>query len=460
MGVGPPGPLAVLLALQGSIEVPVSLLVLGFGAWVGGEYADRTRRREAPIDESDQLKEFLRMNPEERFDLEAITSLDFRVLYEEARRDRKLLSDVMQTVQALFPRILSETEDAGLAGSFLRSKTLDWYRRSPSEPNWTEKMAVRWGGIFHESRTAGGRLSPKLTSRLSNLHLECAKASGVLSSFTGGLHRGMTVIKSYRRGSKRPSHSIMLQVCQAFLDDLSANPRNAERPFPLEKLSELSRRIGAADVNMTLGELFPQPGGGPFTVLDPRFHLDMDALVIKVEQPKGAGDAGTYAMVHTKSAGGLDAVGTSAASAAKPSPWGRDDFSKDEWHELLEKLDERSERLEPPPIENHRKRKPYLGLRQLILTHPAARKAFRSVHWKGKPSGLGLVCRLLSDGTFVPDVETDADYLEAELGHIANGNADGRPNDGKWDIGHGWKIVREVSPGNGRTYRAERVSFD
>jgi len=460
MGVGPPGPLAVLLALHGSIEVPVSLLVLGFGAWVGGEYADRTRRREAPIDESDQLKEFLRMNPEERFDLEAITSLDFRALFEEARRDRKLLSDVMQTVQALFPRILTETEDAGLAGSFLRSKTLDWYRRSPSESNWTEKMVVRWGGIFHESRTAGGRLSPKLTSRMSNLHMECAKASGVLSSFTGGLHRGMTVIKSYRRGSKRPSHSIMLQVCQAFLDDLSANPRNAERPFPLEKLSELSRRIGAADVNMTLGELFPQPGGGPFTVLDPRFHLDMDALVIKVEQPKGAGDAGTYAMVHTKSAGGLNAVGTSTASAAKPSPWARDDFSKDEWHELLEKLDERSERLEPPPIENHRKRKPYLGLRQLILTHPAARKAFRAVHWKGKPGGLALVCRLLSDGTFVPEVETDADYLEAELGHIANGNADGRPNDGKWDIGHGWKIVREVSPGNGRTYRAERVSFD
>src|SRR3990170_5518726 len=461
MGVGPSGPLAVLLALRGTIGVPLGLLVLGLGAWVGGEYADRTRKREDPIEASDQLKEFLRMNPEERFDLEAITALDMRVLFEEARRDRELLNEVMETVQALFPRVLSETEDPALAGSFLRNKTLDWYRRSPTDPSWPEKMGVRWGGIFHESRVAWGRLSPKLTGRLANLHLECAKASGVVRSFTGGLHRGVTAIRTYRRGSKRPSHSVMLQVCQAYLDDLAANPRNGERPFPLEKLSELSRRIGVADLNMMLGELFPQPGGGPFTVLDPRFHLDMDALVIKVDQPKGAGDAGTYTMVHTKSAGGLDAVGTSAAaSAAKPSPWGRDDFSKDEWHELLEKLDERSERLEPPPIENHRKRKPYLGLRQLILTHPAARKAFRSVHWKGKPSGLALVCRLLSDGTFVPDVETDADYLEAELGHIVNGNADRPSIDGKWDIGHGWKVVRVVSSGNGRTYKAERVSLD
>jgi len=462
MGVGPLGPLAVLLALPGAIEVPVGLIVLGLGAWVGGEYADRTRKRETPIEESDQLKEFLRMNPEERFDLEAITALDMRILFEEARRERRLLNEVMETVQALFPRVLSETEDPALAGSFLRNKTLDWYRRSPSDPKWPEKMAVRWGGIFNESRVAGGRLCPKLTGRLANLHLECAKASGVVRSFTGGLHRGMTSIRTYRRGSKRPSHSIMLQVCQAFLDDLATNPRNAERPFPLEKLSELSRKIGVADVNMTLGELFPQPMGGPFTVLDPRFHLDMDALVIKVQQPKAAGDAGAYALVHAKSAAGLGAEGAdgAAAEAGPTSPWERGDLSKDDWHGLLEKLEKRSQRLEPPPIENHRKRESYLGLRKLILTHPAARNAFLAVHWRGKPSGLALVSQLLSDGTLVPEVETDADYLEAELGHIANGNADRRPGDGKWDIGHGWKVVREVSPGNGRTYKAERVSLD
>jgi hypothetical protein len=71
-----------------------------------------------------------------------------------------------------------------------------------------------------------------------------------------------------------------------------------------------------------------------------------------------------------------------------------------------------------------------------------------------------LVCQLLADGTIVPEVETDSDYLEAELGHIANGNAERRPSDGRWDLGHGWMVVREITPGSGRVYKAARASLD
>src|SRR2546425_10117347 len=98
------------------------------------------------------LVAFLEMNPEEKFDLETINAIDTRALLEQARGDKRMLREVVGTAEALLPRVRAETEDPILVSGILRSKTLDWYRRSPSDRTWAESIPLRWGAIFHESR--------------------------------------------------------------------------------------------------------------------------------------------------------------------------------------------------------------------------------------------------------------------------------------------------------------------
>ena len=88
------------------------------------------------------------------------------------------------------------------------------------------------------------------------------------------------------------------------------------------------------------------------------------------------------------------------------------------------------------------------------------RRGFLAVHWKGRPSGLALLCQLLSAGTLVPEFDTDADYLEAELEHLGQAAAEQRSKDGQWKLAHGWTVIREHDGGNARTYRASGKSAD
>jgi len=111
--------------------------------------------------------------------------------------------------------------------------------------------------------------------------------------------------------------------------------------------------------------------------------------------------------------------------------------------------------LEPPPIENYRNNESYLELRAVIITDATARKAFLTIRWKGKPSGLALLAELLHEGALVPDVDTDGDYLEAELGHLEKGDTNYRPESGRWKLEGGESVVREVAKDNVRTYRVD-----
>ena len=95
-----------------------------------------------------------------------------------------------------------------------------------------------------------------------------------------------------------------------------------------------------------------------------------------------------------------------------------------------------------------------------MLTDPAARKTFLTVKWKGRPTGLALLCQLLSAGRLTPEVDTDGDYLEAELDHLDKGRADRKAKAGQWTIGNGWTVVREIEKGNTRSYRASGKSGD
>lgn len=414
---------------------------------------------------SEDLKSFLQMNPEERFDLEALNSLDFRALAYEVGK-RRISREVMHQIDGLLHRVRSETEDPPLAGAILRNKALDWYHRSPSDPEWIRTMPLRWGGIFHETRVPGGRLSPKLSARLVSLRLECAKASG----FVGVLLRIALMIKSlrhlftrrslrnlisgsFRRGSTQPPEQPLAQVCQAFLDDLAASARPPDRGFGMERLSELARRVGPPEVNRTLGELFPRDGTRPVVVLDARFHPDVKDVIIRSPPAKASGEAITYELARLEASSNSSSQDDASAEAAGDSPWTRSGLSGDEWKGILDGLQKRRGRLEPPPVDSYRNNEPYLALRKLMVADLLACKTFLSVHWKGKPSGLVLLARLLSQGNFAPEVETDGDYLEAELGHLEKGNPDSRPKDGRWDLGNGRMVVREIADGSTRTYR-------
>ena len=424
------------------------------------------RARGSPVREPSELEKFFQLNPEEKFDLEATNLIDAPKLVEEARGEKRVLRDVLRTAEALLPRVRAETEDPLLVSAILRNKTLDWVRRSPSDSSWAETMPLRWGGIFYESRVPGGRLCRKLSTRLAGLITLCVEASGAVAFLRAGvtgLFRGsamMAKIVQFGLSSKRPRH--VQQVAQAYLDDLAANRSVGKQPLPLERLSEVARRTGSAEVNITLVELFSQEGTGTLIVLDPRFHPGMDPVTIRVVPPKTQDDAATYDLVH----GGVHAVRESAASedaaaeATPTSPWERSDMAKKEWLGLFKSLAKRKERLGAPPRENSRDRESYIGLRDLVLADASVRRAFLEVHWKGRPSGLALLGQLLSAGTLVPEFDTDADYLEAELEHLGLGHADHRSKDGQWKLAHGWTVVREVGDGNARTYRANGKSAD
>src|SRR5881296_3744385 len=423
------------------------------------------RAKGSEVTEPTELEKFFQLNPEEKFDLEATNLVDAPKLVEEAQGDKRVLREVLRTAEALLPRVRAETEDPILVSAILRSKTLDWYRRSSSDPGWTDTMPLRWGGIFYESRVPGGRLSRKLSTRLSNLISQCVEASGTVAFLRAGvtgLFRGsamMAKMVQFGLSSKRPRH--VQQVAQAYLDDLAANRCVGKQPLPLERLSEVARRNGSAEVNITLVELFSQEGTGTLIVLDPRFHPGMDPVTIRVVPPKSQDDAATYDLVH----GGVRAVRESGDSNEAPneaspaSPWERSDMTRKEWLALFKALEKRKERLGAPPRENSRDRESYIGLRDLVLADSAVRRAFLAVHWKGRPSGLALLGQLLSAGTLVPEFDTDADYLEAELEHLGQG-ADHRPKDGQWKLAHGWTVVREHAGGSARTYRASGKSAD
>ena len=411
--------------------------------------------------EPQALEAFLQMNPEEKFDLEAINAIDTRGIVEEARGDKRILHQVVRTAEALLPRVRAETEDPILVSGILRDKTLDWYRQSATSPAWTEVMPLRWGGMFYESRVPGGRLSRKLSIRLTGLINQCVEAAGAVAflraGFTG-LFRGskmMAKAVQFSLGSKRPR--LTQQVAQAYLDDLAATVRDKDHALPLERLSALARRNGSSEVNMTLTELFTQDVANLLTVLDPRFHPGLGALGIRIVPARNQEDVATYDLVHigshplNKKSGSSDA---DTIDAIAGSPWERETMTKRDWLLLLKDLAKQKGKMDAPPRENPRERESYLSLRELVLTEAAARKAFLVVAWKGRPTGLVLLAQLLSKGTWMPEVDTDADYLEAELDHLDSGRPEHRPKEGEWDLGHSWKVAREVATNGERTYRA------
>src|SRR5437867_2755960 len=320
------------------------------------------RARGSPVQEPTELEKFFQLNPEEKFDLEATNLIDAPKLVEEARGEKRVLREVLRTAEALLPRVRAETEDPLLVSAILRNKTLDWVRHSPSNSAWPETMPLRWGGIFYESRVPGGRLSRKLSTRMANLISLCVEASGTVAFLRAGvtgIFRGsamMAKMVQFGLRAKRPRY--VQQVAPAYLDDLASRRCVGKQPVPLERLSDVARRNGTAEVNITLVELFSQEGSGTLMVLDPRFHPGMDPVAIRVVPPKTQDDAATYDLVHS----GARAIRESGDSSEAPnearpaSPCERSDMTRKEWLALFKALEKRKARLGAPPREDSRDR--------------------------------------------------------------------------------------------------------
>ncbi len=420
-----------------------------------------------------EVQAFLQDEPLERFDLVAVNTLELLKIAEEARRDPSLLEPVADRAEALMLRVKRELDDPLSAGAFLRDQTVLWYEQSQADPAWAERMPQRWGGLFTESRSSGGRTVPWVNARLSTLR-DMATREGKLG---GRIRRKLSRDKTSQAATGRTAaQQINAEVVQSILDDLASHPRDPETPLPLVRLSELAVRRQVATVNDSLAIIFSGPESGPFVVLHPNRYPRCEELLIRPPGPGASGAALAFTLAPgrplRKGTGRLHAAGEAGSdrgghAEGDESPrdddldldastlWEARSVSKDAWAMIVAEAKRARTRLEPPP-KDYRARAAFAALRALALEDAEFRKSFLSVKWRGRPSGLPLLVTLLQKGTLAPEVATDHEYLEAELGELVQGDPDWRPSDFVWVAG-GWRIVREGSHAEGLRYRAEHA---
>ncbi len=362
-------------------------------------------------------------------------------------------------------RVKREVDDPLSAGTLLREFALTWYRRSLEDPTWGDVMPDRWGGIFAESKVSGGRLHPWLNFRLRSLHQRSVREGRMRTRVRRGLARSSVADNAVNRTA---TQQIQAEVAQAFLDDLAARPRKAEGVFPLVRLSELAVRRQVPTVNDALAALFSSSESGPFVVLHPNRYPDCDELQIRPPSGVATGAALAFTLLTPKGgrrpgsrpantpegsqgpAGADSAEGEESPDAS--TVWEARAVSGAVWRSILDEGRREKHRLDAPP-RDYRSRPSYTILRELLLQDGEARKTFLTVKWRGRPAGLPLLTALLQKGTISPEVATDHEYLEAELGELSQGDAQFVSEAGTWKF-PGWTVTREGTHREGFRYRA------
>jgi len=229
-------------------------------------------------------------------------------------------------------------------------------------------------------------------------------------------------------------------------------------------------------VNDALALLFIAPESGPFVLLHPNRYPECDETLIRPPTAGASGAALAYSLVvgraSRKNAGRgrgtsdpvleLSEPGRGDRSAADEvdevdatTIWETDAVEPGTWRRVIKERRRERHRLDPPP-KDCRGLPAYTVLRNLLLDDADFRQAFLSVKWRGRPSGLPLLSSLLQKGTLAPEVVTDYEYLEAELGDIVQGDPQWHPADGRWTV-RGWAIVREGSHREGYRFTAKPV---
>ncbi len=267
---------------------------------------------------SESLRRFMAVDPVGRFDIQLLNTLPFFPLVEDAQREPRRLESLKERSAALMARVKSEVDDPLNAGAFLREQVLLWYRRSPTDPEWSARMPERWAGLFADSRVTGGRLQAWLNSRLLAVYHGAVRA-GRLSS---RIRLGIRPSRALEGATGRTAHQqIQGEAAQAILDDLASRPREGEGPFPLVRLSELAVRRQVQTVNDALSLLFNSRESGPFIVLHPNRYPDCDEVQIRPPTPAASGAALAFVLVSSKVARRSGGRGSSTAgSRGAPGP--------------------------------------------------------------------------------------------------------------------------------------------
>jgi len=417
---------------------------------------------------SETLRSFLALDPAEQFDIQALNQIPLAPLLREGAGDPELLALLAARSEALMERVKREVDDPLSAGALLREFALTWYRRSPDDTTWAETAQDRWGGIFAESKVSGGKLHPWLNMRLWAVHQQAIREGSVGHRVRRGLSRSHAAEGAV---SRTATQQIQAEVAQAFVDDLASRPRKAEAGLPLIRVSELAVRRQVATVNEALATLFSASESGPFIVLHPNRYPDCEELQIRPPSGAASGAALAFTLVTPKGprkAGGrvamqehpegVDFGGASAGGQGEDeqvdaaSIWEAKAASAATWRAVVEESRREKRRLDAPP-RDYRNRPPYASLREQLLRDGEFRKAFLAVKWRGRPAGLPLLTTLLQKGTIAPEVATDHEYLEAELGELSQGDPQFVPEGGTWKF-PGWSVVREGSHREGYRYRA------
>ncbi|HEV2231490.1 MAG TPA: hypothetical protein VGS18_04830, partial [Thermoplasmata archaeon] len=353
-------------------------------------------------------------------------------------------------------------DDPLSAGAFLREQVLTWYRSSADTPDWVDHMTPRWSGLFAESRATGGRIQSWLNLRLSAVHEAAAQGGKLGTRIRQGLRRSGSADAAVARTTMQ---QIQAEAAQALLDDLAARPRTGDAPFPLVRLSELAVRRQVQTINDALSVLFNSHETGPFIVLHPNRYPDCDEVQIRPPTGAATGAALAFVMVTSKPGrrpGGHAAVGAEAGSTSEGGEdaydgttiWEGSSITAKTWPSLVDSYRQEKKRLEAPP-KDYRNRPAYAALRDVLLDDAEFRKSFLSVKWRGRPAGLPLLVNLLTKGTLTPEVATDFEYLEAELGALAADDPAWRPEGGTWKF-RGWTVTREGDAKEGVRYKSER----
>jgi hypothetical protein len=409
------------------------------------------------------------LDPAEKFDIQLLNSITLPGLVAEVSDDSRLLVLLKNRSEALMARVKTEVDDPLSAGAFLREQVLLWYRRSPREPEWSTRMPERWAGLFSDSRVTGGKLHAWLNTRLRAVY-EGALRQGRLGA---RIRRGFRRSRVIEAAMARSAHQqIQAESAQALLDDLAAAPRDGEESFPLVRVSELAVRRQVQTVNDALALLFNSRETGPFIVLHPNRYPDCNEVQIRPPAPAASGAALAYLLVNSRPlrrSGGRSSGGSSGESGRRggaegdttdeeaydgTSIWESSTVTATAWRELLEGYRQDRKRLETPP-KDHRVRPAYAALRDILLEDAEFRKAFLATRWRGRPAGLPLLVTLLQKGSLKPDVSTDHEYLEAELGSLAADDPDWHPEGGTWTF-RSWTVVREGDGTDGIRYTAQR----
>jgi hypothetical protein len=411
---------------------------------------------------------FMAMDAEEHFDLDDLNGLDFNAVLAEAIASKEYAAACAKKSERLLARLHQDISDPDTIDDILRDRMVRWYRESPKSSAWSNAAPRAWSGLVAETKSAGGRLRAPLEKRFADLKAACDARGKWIKPRT---HTG-EVEPWRRKGQTAPSIPdaplMKAEIVQCVLDDMATGPKPDEGTFPLPVLSELAAKYTPQRINNALAEIFKADPRGPYVVIHPSRYPDCDITVIRPPAQGAKAGAMAYEIYFAKAAAqaptpqqvqaGAAGSGYMSAGGAVPglldtsgALWTRGSVAKEEWAAVLAELNRSRDRLEQPPP-NYRKLPPYFTLRELIISDETARRAFSSAKWRGKPVGLALLNQLLLDKTLTPDIDTDREYFEAELGDLDRGDVNYQSPTGKWTIAGGTVVTRTGDASKGFTY--------